>query len=63
MYVHNLDPNFINLGFVEIKWYSLAYILGILFGWFWGKKIISHQIKNLVGTISSEQFDDLITYI
>ena len=39
MFVHNLSPTFIDLGFFEIKWYSIAYILGILIGWFWGKKL------------------------
>ena len=33
MFVHNLNPVLINLGFFEIRWYSLAYILGILIGW------------------------------
>ena len=40
MFVHNLDPVFIDLGIISIRWYSLAYILGIILGWWVGKKII-----------------------
>ena len=32
MYIHNLNPILINIGFLEIRWYSLAYIFGILLG-------------------------------
>ncbi|MFT6077415.1 MAG: phosphatidylglycerol:prolipoprotein diacylglycerol transferase [Myxococcota bacterium] len=30
----NIDPNIISLGPIAIRWYSLAYIAGILFTWF-----------------------------
>ena len=37
MYSHNLDPVLINFGFIAIRWYSLAYILGLIYdeeeGW------------------------------
>ena len=39
MYTHNLDPVLFDFGFVVLRWYSLAYILGIIFGWWLGKKI------------------------
>ena len=32
MYTHNLDPVLINFGFIIIRWYSLAYIFGIVIG-------------------------------
>jgi len=65
MFIHNLNPVFINFGFFEIRWYSLAYILGIVIGWWLGKKIINFKLKN-VGTnvdIKADSFDDLISYI
>ena len=40
MFINNLNPVFIDIGFLEIRWYSLAYILGIILGWWVGKKII-----------------------
>ena len=32
MYTHNLDPILFNFGFLSIRWYSLAYIFGIILG-------------------------------
>ena len=46
MYTHNLDPILVDFGFIAIRWYSLAYIFGILIGWWFGKKIINHILKN-----------------
>ena len=39
MFVHNLDPVFLDLGIISIRWYSLAYIIGIILGWWLGKKL------------------------
>ena len=57
MFINNFDPVAIQIFSIEIKWYSLAYISGILLGWVISKKIfISNQsIK--------EKFDDFVTYI
>ena len=63
MYTHNLDPVLIDFGFIEIRWYSLAYIFGILIGWWFGKKIISHILKNTSLKLKLEDFDDLISYL
>ena len=62
MYIHNLDPNLIDLGFFQLKWYSIAYILGILLGWYLGKKIILHQKTNFITKIKLGEFDDFITF-
>jgi len=63
MYIHNLNPVLINLGFLEIRWYSLAYIFGILIGWWIAKRIINFKIKNEVVSFDLKIFDDLISYI
>ena len=63
MYTHNLDPFLINFGFLAIRWYSLAYIFGIIIGWWYGKKIIifiNHQHKK---SYNLNLFDDYITYV
>ena len=55
MIVHNFDPVLIDLGLFQIRWYSIAYILGIIIGWIYAAKIIKlttinkynfEQIKN-----------------
>ncbi len=63
MFIHNFDPILINFGFIEIRWYSIAYILGILIGWWLGKKILDFKIKNQNVTCSIEIFDNLIFYV
>ena len=57
MFINNFDPVAIQIFSIEIRWYSLAYITGILFGWVLSKKIFI-SIPSL-----KEKFDDFITYI
>ena len=57
MYINNFDPVAIQIFSFEIRWYSLAYIAGILIGWILSKKIF---ITNLD---LKEKFDDFITYV
>ena len=61
MYTHNLDPVLFDFGFLVIRWYSLAYIFGILIGWYLGKRVILGKFKNL--NFDIKEFDNLITYI
>ncbi len=63
MYSHNLDPVLLDYGFLVIRWYSLAYIFGILLGWWYGKKIINHIIRKNSIEFNLGDFDDLITYL
>ena len=63
MYIHNLDPILLNFGFISIRWYSLAYIFGIIIGWWLGKKIISHIVNSTNLKFKLNDFDDLITYL
>ena len=63
MYIHDLDPVLFDFGFLVIRWYSLAYIFGILIGWWLGKKIILIRFKSLNYSFDIKEFDNLITYI
>ena len=63
MFTHNLDPVLFNFGFIAIRWYSLAYITGILFGWWLGKKIIIKRFQTTGHKFDLKVFDDLITYL
>ncbi len=63
MYIHNLEPVLLDFGFIVIRWYSLAYIFGIILGWWLGKKIIKHILKNINIKFNIKDFDDLITYL
>jgi phosphatidylglycerol---prolipoprotein diacylglyceryl transferase len=57
MFINNFDPVAFQIMSLEIRWYSLAYIFGIIIGWSLCKKIF---IKN---SDISEKFDDYITYL
>ena len=63
MYTHNLDPIFFDFGIFAIRWYSLAYIFGILIGWWLGKKIILKRFQKNDSKFDIEEFDSLITYL
>ena len=57
MFINNFDPVALQILSFEIRWYSLAYIAGIVIGWLLCKKIF---IKN---SRLNEIFDDYITYL
>tara|TARA_Y100001970_G_scaffold197861_1_gene240719 strand:- start:111 stop:905 length:795 start_codon:yes stop_codon:yes gene_type:complete len=63
MIVHNFDPILIDFGIIEIRWYSLAYIFGILFGWWYGKRLIKKQLEKKLIDLYTLKYDDLVTYI
>jgi len=63
MIVHNFDPVLIDFELIQIRWYSLAYIFGILFGWWYGKFLVKRQTQKINGKVYLDGFDDLIAYI
>ena len=63
MIVHNFDSVLIDFGIVQIRWYSLAYVVGILAGWWYGKILIKKQIQDTNQKIYLDNFDDLIGYL
>ena len=65
MIVHNFDPVLIDLGLFQIRWYSLAYILGIIIGWMYAVKIINLTTNNKYNfeQIKTSHFNDLIIYL
>jgi len=57
MFINNFDPVAFQIFSLEIRWYSLAYILGIVLGWFYIKRKLKNDQKLLL------LFDDLIGYL
>ena len=57
MFTNNFDPIAFQIFSLEIRWYSLAYIVGISLGWLYCKRklITDRNILNV--------FDDYITYL
>ena len=57
MFINNFDPVAFEVFSLEIRWYSLAYIFGIVLGWIYCKK------KLIKDPIILDLFDDFITYL
>ena len=57
MFINNFDPVALNFFSLEIRWYSLSYIFGIVLAWIYCKKFLIKDEK-ILGL-----FDDLISYI
>ena len=57
MFINNFDPVAFQVFSFEIRWYSLSYIFGIIFGWIYCNKILikDPKIKDL--------FSDYISYL
>ena len=65
MIIHNFDPVLIDFGLFQIKWYSIAYIMGIILGWAYALKIIK-KLQNYTENfepIKKSDFDDLLIYL
>ena len=59
-----IDPVAISLGPVEIKWYALAYIAGLVGGWFLARRLV--QADSLWGVVkrpTTTDVDDLIVWV
>ena len=57
MFINNFDPVAFSFFSLEIRWYSLSYIFGIIIAWIYCKKFLIKDKKILY------LFDDLISYL
>ena len=58
-WVHNLDPVALHLGFFDIRWYSLAYLAGIVLGYFY----LLRLIKQPGAPMARRHADDFVFYV
>ena len=57
MFINNFDPVAFQIISFEIRWYSLAYIAGIIIGWMLCKKVLIQKSD------INEKFDDYVAYL
>tara|TARA_B100001175_G_scaffold300710_1_gene293255 strand:+ start:433 stop:1209 length:777 start_codon:yes stop_codon:yes gene_type:complete len=57
MFINNFDPVAFQVFSIEIRWYSLAYAIGLVLGWIYCNKFLIKDKNN------KKLFDDYITYI
>jgi phosphatidylglycerol:prolipoprotein diacylglycerol transferase len=60
----NFDPVLIQLGPFAIRWYALAYIVGILLGWFYARAIVRNQkLWGGPAPMTALDIDDFIVWV
>ena len=59
----SISPVILSLGPLEIRWYSLAYIIGFLFSWIYIKKIsLNKSLYHRKSSFNPKLVDDLVFY-
>ena len=60
-----IDPVFLDLGILQLRWYGLAYVAGILCGWLYGRAIAANPKlwPDGVSPVTKTEVDDFILYI
>jgi phosphatidylglycerol:prolipoprotein diacylglycerol transferase len=60
-----IDPVAIHLGPLSVKWYGLAYMAGLLLGWFYIKHLLRQTAlwPNARAPFAPERVDDLLLYM
>ncbi len=58
------DPVLVRLGPFAIRWYALAYICGILLGWFYARRIITNERRwGGPAPLTVTDFDDFVLWV
>ncbi|WP_448953533.1 prolipoprotein diacylglyceryl transferase [Labrys neptuniae] len=57
------DPVLVHIGPLAIRWYALAYIFGLLGGWWYGRYLIGNTKLWPVQPGTKLQFDDLLIWV
>jgi phosphatidylglycerol---prolipoprotein diacylglyceryl transferase len=59
-----INPVLVSIGPLAVRWYALAYIVGIIAGWFYARAILSApKLWGGPAPISAAEFDDFIIWI
>ena len=59
-----IDPVALSLGPLQVRWYALAYIGGLLIGWWWARRLSRQTaLWGAVKAPSDAALDDLIVYM
>lgn len=60
----HIDPVLISIGPLAVRWYALAYIVGIIAGWFYARAIIaSPKLWGGPAPLTVADYDDFIVWI
>ncbi len=60
----NIDPVIFSIGPLSVHWYGLAYVVGILLGWWFAKRVVSNEAvwPGTGSPIRQHEIDDFLTW-
>lgn len=64
----NIDPVLLRLGPLQIHWYGLAYVVGILFAWWYSRRLVANTSLFVGGKgeqkspLNAQDIDDFVTW-
>jgi phosphatidylglycerol:prolipoprotein diacylglycerol transferase len=53
-----IDPVIVEIGPISIRWYALAYVLGLVLGW----QYVRYLARNRIDALTSRHVDDLLVW-
>ena len=59
----SIDPIALRIGPLEVRWYGLAYLAGILLGLYYSKWIIKNYYEKNKLPLSTENIDEIFIWI
>ncbi len=60
----NIDPVIVSIGPLAVHWYGMGYVVGILFGWWYAKRLLSNEKlwANGVAPMKPADIDDFLVW-
>ncbi len=59
-----INPILISIGPLAVRWYALAYIVGIIIGWFYARALVASQrLWGGPAPLTALDFDDFVIWI
>ncbi|MDC3154736.1 prolipoprotein diacylglyceryl transferase [Pelagibacteraceae bacterium] len=58
----SISPVFFSIGPIDVRWYSLAYIIGFIFAWRYIRYLSNSNVKYDKSSINDKLIDDLVFY-
>src|SRR5215475_6307179 len=58
-----IDPVFVHLGPIEIKWYALGYIVGLVLGAIYAKALVRNRSLWIEPPGTTKDIDDLLVWV
>ena len=60
MWFHNINPVFLNIGPIDIRYYGLVYFIGFIFAYFFLRNV---ALKQLIKNFDKENLDTFMIYL